>query len=172
LQKLKVEDLDGCDFRHVYKFLMSEGLTTGQDRAHFMKVLYFYQLADWNGWTGWHPEIVADYVWTINLQQAWGTERQKQRGTKKQNEFNAWFFYLLVYPEGFKVEWSDCVRRLFIYVSTPSGTLRKNFLRGVPPTPLWDFFSQRLMGTLQSYIYRTSNQNRHPFLNQQRYTKY
>jgi len=80
-RSLKLEDLNGCAFLHVHKFLMGEGLETGQDRADFMKALYFYQLADWNGWTGWHPEIVADYVWTINLQRAWGTERQKQRGT-------------------------------------------------------------------------------------------
>jgi len=60
---------------------MGKGLQTERERSEFLKSLYFFQLADWNGWTGWAPEIVADYVYTINIQRAWSIERQKKKNT-------------------------------------------------------------------------------------------
>jgi len=47
-------------------------------------------LVNWNGWTGWAPEIVADYIYTINIQRAWSIERQKKKSMASQHPLHAY----------------------------------------------------------------------------------
>ena len=72
-----INDLKDCPYIHVHNFLMGKALETEEERSGFLKALFIYQIADWNGWAGWHPRILADFVWSTNVQRSWAIERHR-----------------------------------------------------------------------------------------------